>query len=80
MSAYIKKRPIIFGLLLILLNQGISDLLTEEVQDSPPNFPSSKNTFLIHLSYKGVYHEKDDIRSLFSIWCMRKSIFQNKGL
>ena len=40
MSAYIKKRPIIFGLLLILLNQGISDLLTEEVQDSPPDFPS----------------------------------------
>ena len=40
MSAYIKKRPIIFGLLLILLNQGISDLLTGEVQDSPPDFPS----------------------------------------
>lgn len=39
MSAYIKKRPIIFGLLLILLNQGISDLLTEEVQDSPPEYP-----------------------------------------
>ena len=39
MSAYIKKRPIIFGLLLILLNQGISDLLTEEVQDSPPDYP-----------------------------------------
>ena len=38
-SGYIKKRPIIFGLLLILLNQGISDLLTEEVQDSPPDFP-----------------------------------------
>ena len=40
MSGYIKKRPIIFRLLLILLNQGISDLLTEEVQDSPPDFPS----------------------------------------
>ena len=39
MSAYIKKRPIIFGLLLILLNQGISDLLTEEVQDLPPDNP-----------------------------------------
>ena len=39
MSAYIKKRPIIFGLLLILLNQGISDLLTEEVKDLPPEFP-----------------------------------------
>ena len=40
MSAYIKKRPIIFGLLLILVNQGISDLLTEETQDSPPGFPT----------------------------------------
>ncbi len=39
MSAYIKKRPIIFGLLLILLNQGISDLLTEEVLDLPPEYP-----------------------------------------
>ena len=39
MSVYIKKRPIIFGLLLILLNQGISDLLTEEVKDLPPEFP-----------------------------------------
>ncbi|MFL3006691.1 MAG: hypothetical protein ACJZ10_01690 [Candidatus Neomarinimicrobiota bacterium] len=39
MSTYIKKRPIIFGLLLILLNQGISDLLTEEVQDLPPDNP-----------------------------------------
>ena len=38
-SAYIKKRPIIFGLLLILLNQGIPDLLTEEAKDSPPDFP-----------------------------------------
>ena len=39
MSAYIKKRPIIFGLLLILLNQGLSDLLTEEVPEFPPDFP-----------------------------------------
>ena len=39
MSAYIKKRPIIFGLLLILLNQGISDLLTEETLDLPPEYP-----------------------------------------
>ena len=39
MSAYIKKRPIIFGLLLILLNQGISDLLTEEFLDLPPDNP-----------------------------------------
>ena len=39
MSAYLKKRPIIFGLLLILLNQGISDILTEEVPEFPPDFP-----------------------------------------
>ena len=28
-----------FGFLLVLLNQGVSDLLTEEVKDSPPEFP-----------------------------------------
>jgi len=39
LSAYIKKRPIMFGFLLILLNQGVSDLLTEEVKDIPPDFP-----------------------------------------
>ena len=39
LSAYIKKRPIRFGFLLVLLNQGVSDLLTEEVKDSPPDFP-----------------------------------------
>ena len=39
LSAYIKKRPIMFGFLLVLLNQGVSDLLTEEVKDSPPEFP-----------------------------------------
>ena len=39
MSTYLKKRPIIFGLLLILLNQGISDILTEEVPEFPPDFP-----------------------------------------
>ena len=39
-SIYIKKRPIIFGLILVLLNQGITDLLTEEVKDGPPDFPN----------------------------------------
>ena len=39
LSAYLKKRPIMFGFLLVLLNQGVSDLLNEEVKDSPPEFP-----------------------------------------
>ena len=36
---YLKNRPILIGVLLILLNQGISEVLSDEVLDTPPGFP-----------------------------------------
>ena len=38
-SMYLKNRPILVGLLLILLNQGISEALSDEELDTPPEFP-----------------------------------------
>ena len=38
-SIYIKNHPIIFGLLLIFLNQGISEVLSDGPADVPPDFP-----------------------------------------
>ena len=38
-SMYLKNHPILFGLLLILLNQGISGVLSGAPLDIPPDFP-----------------------------------------
>jgi hypothetical protein len=38
-SGYIKKRPILFALLLILINQGISASIDGGVKDLPPDWP-----------------------------------------
>jgi hypothetical protein len=38
-SDYIKKRPILFALLLILINQGISASIDGGGIDLPPDFP-----------------------------------------
>ena len=40
LSAYLKSNPIVFGLLLLLLNQGVSAIFSDGVSlDLPPDFP-----------------------------------------
>ena len=38
-SMFLRSHPIVFGLLLILLNQGISEVLSDGPVDVPPDFP-----------------------------------------
>ena len=39
-AAYLKSHPILFGILLVLLNQGVSAVLSGDVAiDLPPDFP-----------------------------------------
>ena len=39
-AAYLKSHPLLFGILLVLLNQGVSAALSGDVAiDLPPDFP-----------------------------------------